>query len=162
MGQLFKEAEEKSTIERCHLDSLHMGVTHPVWETVKSNSVDVMRAVVKVRILTAVTGTYLLQVHRKKFRMDGVINACCPLCCLEEEDIVHMLNRYPAPSAVRTTYMNELKQCIQSSLGPGEWTRRIKDSNTVVQLIVDCHKLVPDVHPDNSEILNIIENKTRL
>ena len=58
--------------------------------------------------------------------------------------------------------MNELKQCIQSLLGPGEWTRRIKDSNTVVQLIVDCHKLVPYVHPDNSEILNIIENKTRL
>ena len=28
-----------------------------------------MRAIVKVRILT---GTYLLQVHRKKFRMDGV------------------------------------------------------------------------------------------
>ena len=40
-------------------------------------------------------------------------------------------------SAQLPTYMNELKQCIQSSLGPGEWTRRIKDSNTVVQLIVD-------------------------
>ena len=73
-------------MERCHLNSLHMGVTHPVWEY----RVDVMRAVVKVRILT---GTYLLQVHRKKFRMDGVIDACCPLCCLEEEDIVHMLIR---------------------------------------------------------------------
>ena len=157
--QLREEAEEKSTLERCHLDSLHIGVTHPVWETVKTNRMDVMRAVVKVRILT---GTYLLQVHRKKFRMDGVIDACCPLCCLEEEDIVHMLIRCPALSAVRTTYMNELKQCIQSSLGPGEWTRRIKDSNTVVQLIVDCHKLVPDVLPDKSEILNIIENKTRL
>ena len=73
-----------------------------------------------------------------------------------------MLIRCPALSAVRTTYMNELKQCIQSSLGPGEWTRRIKDSNTVVQLIVDCRKLVPDVLPDKSEILNIIENKSRL
>ena len=136
-----------------------MGVTRPVWETVKSNRVDVMRAVVKVRILT---GTYLLQVHRKKIRMDGVIDACCPLCCLEKEDIVYMLIPCPALSAVRTTYMNELKQFIQSSLGPGEWTRRIKDGNTVVQLIVDFRKLVPDVLPDNSEILNIIENKTRL
>ena len=32
----------------------------------------------------------------------------------------------------------------------------------IVQLIVDCRKLVPDVLPDNSETLNIIENKTRL
>ena len=78
-----------------------------------------MRAVIKVRILTM---TYLLHVHRKKFRMDGVIDACCPLCCLEEEVIVHMLIRCPALSSMRTTYMNELKQCIQSSLGPGEWT----------------------------------------
>ena len=36
--QLHEEAEEKSTLERCHLDrlSIHMGVTHPVWKTVKS------------------------------------------------------------------------------------------------------------------------------
>ena len=136
-----------------------MGFTHPVWDTVKPNKVDVMRAIVKVRILT---GTYLLQVHRKKFRMDGVTDACCPLCCLEDEDIVHMLIRCPALSAVRTTYINELKQCIQSLLGPGEWTRRIKDSNTLVQLTVDYRKLVPNVLPNNSEILNVIENKTRL
>ena len=157
--QLREEAGEKSTLERCHLDSLHMGFIHPVWDTVKPNRVDVMRAIVNVRILT---GTYLLQVHRKKFRMDGVIDACCPLCCLENEDIVHMVIRWPALNAVRTTYINELKQCIQSLLGPGEWTRRIKDSNTLVQLIVDCRKLVPNVLPNNSEILNVIENKTRL
>ena len=47
--QLREEAGEKSTLERCHLNSLHMGFTHPVWDTVKSNRVDVMRAVVKVR-----------------------------------------------------------------------------------------------------------------
>ena len=136
-----------------------MGFTHPVWDTVKPNRVDVMRAIVKVRILT---GTCLLQVHRKKFRMDGVIDACCPLCCLEDEYIVHMLIRCPALSAVRTTYINERKQCIQSLLGPGEWTRRIKDSNTLVQLTVDCRKLIPNVLPNNSEILNVIENKRRL
>ena len=36
-----------------------------------------MRAIVKVRVLT---GSYLLQVHRKEnIRMDGVTDACCPL-----------------------------------------------------------------------------------
>ena len=159
MEQLREEAGEKLTLERCHLDSLHMGFTHLVWDTVKPNREDVMRAIVKVCILT---GTYLLQVHRKKFRMDGVIDGCCPLCCLEDEDMVHMLRCWPALSAVRTTYINELKQCIQSLLGPGKWTRRIKDSNTLVQLIVDCRKLIPNVLPNNSEIPKVIENKTRL
>ena len=36
-------------LERCHLNSLHMGFTHPVRDTVKFNRVDVMRAVFKVR-----------------------------------------------------------------------------------------------------------------
>ena len=65
---------------------------------VDSNRVDVMRPIVKVRILT---GTYLLPVHRKKFRMDGVTDASCPLCYLEDEDIVHMLIPCPALSEVR-------------------------------------------------------------
>ena len=124
-----------------------------------SNRVDVMRAIVKVRILT---GTYLLQVHRKKFRMDGVTDACCPLCYLEDEDIVHMLIRCPALNEVRITCINELKKCIQTWLGTGEWTRRIRNTNTLVQLIVDCRKLVPDVLPDTTEMLNVIESKSRL
>ena len=39
-----------------------------------------MRVIVKVRILT---GTFRLQVHRKKIRMDGVTDSCY----LEDEDI---------------------------------------------------------------------------
>ena len=75
-----------------------------------------MRAIVKVRVLT---GTYLLQVHRKKFRMDVVTDACCSLCYLEDEDIVHKLIRCPALNEVRITCINELKKCIQTWLGTG-------------------------------------------
>ena len=38
-----------------------------------------------MRILT---GTYVLQIRTKKFRMDDVVEVICPLCCLEAEDIV--------------------------------------------------------------------------
>ena len=151
--QVRKEAEKKSTLERCHLVSFHIGSTHPVWDTVNSDRVDVMRAIVKVRILT---GTYLLQVLRKKFRMDGVTEACCPLCYLEDEDTVHMLICCPALNEARIKYINELKKCIQSWLGTGERTIRIRNTNTLVQLIVDCRKLVPDVLLDNAEMLNVI------
>ena len=50
--------------------------------------------------------------------MNRVVDASCPSCYLEDEDIVHMLIRCPALSEFRTTYMGELKQCIQASLGP--------------------------------------------
>ena len=39
-----------------------------------------------------------------------------------------MLIRCPALNIVRTKYMNEFKQCINSALGLGEWARRITDS----------------------------------
>ena len=58
--------------------------------------------------------------------------------------------------------MGELKQCLQASHGPCAWSNRIKDSKTLVQLIVGCRKLVPDILTDNTELLNIIEIKTRL
>ena len=38
----------------------------------------------------------------------------------------------------------------------------IRNTNTLVQLIVDCRKLVPDVLPDTTEMLNVIESKSRL
>ena len=42
-------------VEGVHLDIMHMGVTHPVWDTVMLNRMDVMRAITKVRILTGLT-----------------------------------------------------------------------------------------------------------
>ena len=49
-------------------------------------------------------------------------------------------------------------------MGTGDWTRRtcIRNTKYLVQFIVDCRILVPDVLPNNAEILNIIESKSRL
>ena len=154
--QLQWEARERSTLERAHLDIMHISKTHPVWDMVMPNRMDVMRAVTKVRILT---GTYLLQSHRKKFKMEGVVDVTCPLCCLEDEDLVHMLTRCPALSETRNVYMKNIKACFQAKVGHSAWSERIRDSSTLVQLIVDCRKLVPDTIPDNKELLRSIEKK---
>ena len=77
--QLRSEAETKSTMERCAISALRVGVTHSVWDTAKANRLNVMRGIVKARMLT---GTYLLQFHWLKFNMDGVTDATCPLCYL--------------------------------------------------------------------------------
>ena len=136
-----------------------MGVTHPVWDTVMPNRMDFMRAITKVRILT---GTYLLQSHRKKFKMEGVVDAICPLCCLEDEDLVHMLTRCPALSETRNTYMRNIKQNFEAVVGSKAWSERIRDSSTLVQMIVDCRKLVPVTIPDNERLLCSIEVSSRI
>ena len=111
--QLRSEAETKSTLERCAISALRVGVTHSVWGTVKANRLDVMRGIVKARMLT---GTYPLQVHRLKFNMDGVTDATCPMCYLEDEDITHVLTRCPALCKVRNLHLAEIKKKVCSRI----------------------------------------------
>ena len=103
--ELIQRAGDKSTLERCRLPGLQIGYTHPAWDSVQPDRINVMRAIVKVRMLT---GTYLLESHKKKFNIDGAVEATCPWCRLEDEDIGHMLLRCPALRCVRNQYLAEL------------------------------------------------------
>ena len=67
-----------------------------------------MRAILQVRLLT---GTCLLQIQQKKFDLEGVVDVCCPLCYLENEDLVHMLTRCPALSKTKIIYLNDIIPC---------------------------------------------------
>ena len=118
-----------------------------------------MRAISKVRIPT---GTYLLQIHRQNFNLEGIVDACCPLCCLEDEDLVHMLTRCPALSETRIIYLNNIKQCVRNDLGALAWRDRIVDASILVQLIVDCQRLGPHILPGNKNLLCAIEMKARM
>ena len=55
--ELVERAGEKSMLERCHLPGLHIGHSRPVWDSVQSDRIDVMLAIVMGYMLT---GTYLL------------------------------------------------------------------------------------------------------
>ena len=157
--ELVERAADKSTLERCHLPGLQIGHTHPVWDSVQSDRIDVMRANVKGRMLT---GTYLLQSHKNKFNIDCAVEATCPLCCLEDEDIDHMLLRCPALRCVRNQYLAELKGCLQQHLGVHIWSENFRDRNVMLQLILDCTKLVPKILPDKRDFLLRIETHARL
>ena len=84
--------------------------------------------------------------------MDGVSDATCPLCCIEDEDIVHMLTRCPELSDVRSLHLDELKRCLHDALGPHAWSDLVSDTNTFVQLIIDCQKLAPDCIPEDRNL----------
>ena len=94
--------------------------------------------------------------------MEGVVDAICPLCCLEDEDLVHMLTRCPALTETRNTYMRNIKQNLEAVVGSTAWSERIRDSSTLVQMIVDCRKLVPVTIPDNERLLCSIEVSSRI
>ena len=119
---------------------------------------DVTRAIIKARMLT---GTYLLRIHRKKFNIDGVSDATCPLCCLEDGVIVHMLTRCPALTEVRSSHLDDLKRRLQDALDPHAWSDLVTDTGTLVPLIIDCQKLAPDRIPEDRNLLNTIESYTR-
>ena len=94
--------------------------------------------------------------------MEGVVDATCHLCYLEDEDIVHMLMRCSKLSETRHTYLRNIKQSFQVTVSSSAWSERTKDSSTLVQMIVDCQKLVPVTIPDNEELLRSIEVNLRI
>ena len=75
---------------------------------------------------------YLLQSHKMKYNIDGVKEATCPLCFLEDEDLEHILLRCPALSSVRGHHLTEVKRYLHRA-GP----RRSEDGGDI-----DCRRHV--------------------
>ena len=94
--------------------------------------------------------------------MVGVVDAICPLCCLKDKDLLHMLTRCPALSETRNTNMRNIKQNFEAVVGSTAWSERIRDSSALMQMIVDCRKLVPVTIPDNEGLLCSIEVSSRI
>ena len=77
-------------------------------------------------------------------------------------DPEHMLLRCPALSAVRSQYLMELKRCLQHNLGVHIWSENFRDRNVIMQLLIDCRRLVPKIIPDKKDFIQKIESNTRL
>ena len=84
------------------------------------------------------------------------------LCCLENKDIDHMLERCPALRCVRNQYLAELKGCLQQHLGVYIRSENFRDRNVMLQQILDCTKLVPKILPAKRDFLLRIETHARL
>ena len=69
---------------------------------------DVRKGIVNARILTV---TYILQNNRQSLS-NGSVNAVCPHCQLEDEDLLYMLIRCPAFYAIRPDTVVTLKDTV--------------------------------------------------
>jgi hypothetical protein len=78
----------KSSLRFVYNKDLKAGSIHKLWTSLYSMVSDVKKGIVKCRMLT---GTYMLQKHKHKCS-NGKVQADCVLCCIGDEDSVHMLN----------------------------------------------------------------------
>lgn len=155
---LFEEANNKSTLQNCHLVSLRIGSVHPVWSSVRPSLQDVKRSFTKARLLT---GTYLFQSIKSKFN-NHEVDPKCPLCRLESEDLRHFLLRCTALNDIRRVQFAQLRELVVEEIGVNNWTRHFRNKEILVSLIVDCQKLVPEgILPESSSFLEKIESLTR-
>lgn len=131
--ELLIDAEGKSTLINCNINSMRIGKTHMVWDSVMSNTTDVKRGIIKARMLT---GTYTLQSNKAKFNKYE-INATCPLCRLEAEDITHMITRCTALHNSRLVNIKNIQQYITEKFGEEGWTS-VSSRRDLTTLIIDC------------------------
>ena len=151
------EATEKSTIQYCNISCLGIGQTHPVWDSLESTRLEVRRGVVKSRIIT---GTYIVQSTRAKFNQYQ-IDSTCPLCHLEEEDIIHMLLRCSVLHSVRKGPFRTLKDYVISRTSETFWKSFFFSTKiNITRLIIDCSQ-IEELHSVKDIDLLYIERLTR-
>ena len=87
-----------------------------------------------------VTGIYIVQSIRTKFNQYQ-IDSTCPLCRLEDEDIIHMLLRCSLLHSVRKRPFRILKDYLISKTSAGFWKSIFSTKINIVRLIIDCSQL---------------------
>ena len=69
------------------------------------------------------------------------MNSTCPLCFIEDEDIVHMLLRCSVLHSVRKEPYRVLKDYIISKTDPDFWRTVFPTKTSLTKLIIDCGQL---------------------
>ena len=87
-----------------------------MWNSLDSEA-EVRKGVHKSRILT---GVYIFQSNSHLFS-GKTIDSTCQLCCLEEEDLHHMVTRCRAFHDIRVSTVERLKQIVVEQSGGSVW-----------------------------------------
>ena len=155
---LVKEGTTKSTLQHCCLKNMQIGKVHRVWDSVMPNLQDVRRAHIKARILT---GTYMLQSTKVKFNNQEV-DPKCPLCRLDDEDLVHFILKCPALANIREIHIKDLRTLVIGKVGQEVWSKKFCSETVLLSLIIDCQTLVEKgILPACVKTLNMIESSSR-
>lgn len=155
---LREDCKNKSTLNMLCIDSLEIGKTHVVWDSISNSVRDVRKATTKARMAT---GTYMLQTHKAKFNQ-AEVDPTCPICRLEEENLQHVLTRCPIYNEIRNELLPNIKEIVVRTIGTEKWTTNFNNMNIICQLIIDCQMLTLNgMLPKEVKLVNQIEKATK-
>lgn len=156
--KLISDCTSKISLIYCCFAEIKIGSPHRIWRSVNMNRKDIRRASVKCRMLI---GTYTLQSDLKKYNGSDV-EATCPLCHLEDEDLVHFLLKCNSLLQYRKQCLSDLQKLLGCNSKQNYWEPLRSEPLLLTCLILDAYFLVhKDLLPDDSELLQSIEVITR-
>ncbi|CAC5412390.1 unnamed protein product [Mytilus coruscus] len=94
---LQRDANSKTTLKFLCIPNLDIGKPHTIWNSLPPNIGELRKATIKAMLCT---GTYIFQSQKARFSNIN-LDATCPICQLEEEDIIHFLTRCPVLEGIR-------------------------------------------------------------
>ena len=110
----------------------------------------VRKSIIKARIIT---GTLVLQKDRHQFNKFD-ISSICPMCKLEDEDIIHFLLKCPLFAGSRQEPFRRLKVINNSE--DGTWLRIFNNEERITTLIIYCRNY-SETFMESASVMDRIE-----
>ena len=82
------------------------------------------------------------------------IDSTCRLCCLEEEDLYHMVTRCPAFHDIRISSVERLKQIVVEQSGGSVWCSTFESWDTILKVLI-CPDCVTPLVPGLSHLTTL-------
>ena len=150
------EVATKPSLKYVNSESLKVGQSHPIWSTVRLNTLDNKRAQLKCKILT---GTYILQGNRAVFNQYAV-DPTCKLCLKSPETRQHFIAECPVFEYERQEFLGKVKTNTDLLNSKNALDGNLQNPETLTQLVLDASAVI-ETQKRQSEILDKIELHTR-
>ncbi|MES9879590.1 MAG: reverse transcriptase family protein [Sedimenticola sp.] len=106
------DVAQKSSLRYLHISERPLDSQHPIWASASSDTREIRKASIKVRLLT---GTYTLQSNRSRFNQFEVSPNCC-LCQDSPEDRMHFILKCKKLSNAREKHLLCLREMLTNRI----------------------------------------------
>ena len=145
------EVVTKPSLKYVNSESLKVGQSHPIWSTVRLNTLDNKRAQLKCKILT---GTYILQGNRTVFNQYAV-DPTCKLCLKSPETRQHFIAECPVFEYERQEFSGKVKTNTDLLNSMNALDGNLQNPETLTQLVLDASAVI-ETQKRQSEILDCL------
>jgi hypothetical protein len=152
LKRLQNDATAKTDLKYLAIKYLEVGTSHPLWKMKSKTRIAVRKSIIKARIIT---GTLVLQKDRHSFNKFD-ISSICPMCKLEDEDIIHFLLKCPLFAGSRQEPFRRLKTEVINDSEDGTWLRIFNNEERIATLIIDCRNY-SETFMESASVMDRIE-----